>query len=74
MNATTKAIIDRLPGKPILSPGDIAAAYGKVDGAIVIADIKRGKLSANRIGGQFLIARSEAVRYVESNEYTADEA
>lgn len=74
MNATTKAIIDRLPGKPILSPGDIAAAYGMATSAAILADIKAGRLAANVVGGKYYIARTEAARYIESTEYKADEA
>ena len=53
MNATTQAIIARLENKPVLSPGDIAAAC---------------------VCGKFYISREEAVRYIESTAYTADEA
>ena len=74
MNATTKAIIDRLPSKPILSPGDIAAAYGMATTNPILADIKAGRLAANVVGGKYYIARVEAARYIESTEYKADEA
>ena len=73
MNATTAAIIELLPKKPILIPAEIAAACGLVTTAAILADIKTGKLAANSINGRFLISRSEAERYIEQNEYTPDE-
>ncbi|MBQ8112195.1 MAG: hypothetical protein IJ146_03205 [Kiritimatiellae bacterium] len=74
MNATTKAIIDRLPKKPILAPGDISAAFGMASTNPILADIKAGRLAANVVGGKYYIAREEAVRYIESTEFKADEA
>lgn len=73
MNATTKAIIDRLPKKPLLAPGDISAAYGLATSNPIIADIKVGRLAANIINGRYLIAREEAARYIEANEFEPDE-
>ena len=73
MNATTKAIIDRLPKKPLLAPGDISAAYGLATTQAIIADIKVGRLAANIINGRYLIAREEAARYIEANEFEPDE-
>ena len=73
MNATTQAIIERLPKKPLLTPGDIAAAYGLATPLSVLADIKTGRLAANRISGKYIIARVAAERYIEKNEYHPDE-
>ena len=73
MNATTQAIIARLPKKPILVPAEIAAAYGLAGTTAIIADIKVGKLAANIINGRYLISRSEAERYIEANEFIPDE-
>ena len=73
MNATTRAIIDQLPKKPILIPVEIAAAYGMASTTAIIADIKLGKLAANSVNGRYLISRLEAERYIENNEYTPDE-
>ena len=73
MNATTQSIIDLLPKRPLLSPADIAAAYGLATSAPILADIKTGRLAANTINGRYLVARAEAERYVEANEYTPDE-
>ena len=73
MNATTRAIIDRLPKKPILIPADIAAAYSLATAVPIIADIKTGKVAANIINGRYLISRSEAERYIEANEFSPDE-
>ena len=73
MNKTTEAIIALLPRKPLLAPGDIAAAYGLATCSAILADIKTGKLAANCIGGKYIISRSAAERYIESNEYQPDE-
>ena len=73
MNATTQAIIDLLPKKPILIPAEIAAAYGLATTAPILADIKTGKLAANIINGRFLISREAAEAYIAANEYNPDE-
>ena len=73
MNTTTQAIIESLPRKPILTPADIAAAYGLASANPILADIKIGKLAANSINGRYLISRSEAERYIEANEFIPDE-
>lgn len=73
MNATTKSIISRLPSKPLLTPGDIAAAYGLATTAPVLADIKVGRLEANSINGRYIISRAAAEKYIAANEYTPDE-
>ena len=73
MNATTEAIINQLPKKPLLSPADVAAAYGLASSNPILADIKVGKLAANSINGRYLIARVEAERYIKSNEFIPDE-
>ncbi len=73
MNATTQTIIQMLPRKPLLSPADIAAAYGLSTTAPILADIKTGKLAANVLNGKYIISRDAARDYIESNEYTPDE-
>ena len=73
MNTTTQAIIESLPRKPILTPADIAAAYGLATTNPIIADIKVGKLAANAINGKYIISRSAAEAYIEANEYQPDE-
>ena len=73
MNATTKAIIDQLPKKPLLSPADVAAAYGLASANPILADIKVGKLAANAINGRYIISRSAAEAYIAANEYQPDE-
>jgi hypothetical protein len=73
MNPSTKSITDRLPNKPIIGPGDIAAAFGMPDASRVIDAIRRGKILAATIGRKFYISRDEAARYIESTEYVADE-
>ena len=73
MNATTKAIIERLPQKPILIPAEIAAAYGLATTNPILADIKAGKLAANAINGKYIISRAAAEAYIEANEYAPEE-
>ena len=76
MNATTQAIIERLRkiGRPILQPADIAAAYGLQSTNPILADIKTGKVAANkRPGGQYVISLEAAEAYVADNEYQPDE-
>ena len=74
MNATTQAIIDRLPKKLVLTPGAIASAYGMASSYAIIDAVKRGQIAASCVGGKFYISRDEAARYIESTAYTADEA
>ena len=73
MNATTLSIIQALPRKPLLSPADIAAAYGLATTQTIITDIKTGKLAANMIGGKYVISRDAARDYIAANEYKPDE-
>lgn len=73
MNATTQAIIERLPRKPLLSPKDVADAYSLKSNDSVLADIKTGRLAANRIGSQYVISRTAAEEYIAANEYIPEE-
>ena len=73
MNATTLSIIKQLPQKPLLSPADVAAAYGLASTNTILADIKVGKLAANVIGGKYIISRDAARDYIAANEYQPDE-
>ena len=73
MNATTLSIIKQLPQKPLLSPADIAAAYGLATTQTILADIKTGKLAANVIGGKYVISRDAARDYIAANEFIPDE-
>lgn len=75
MNATTKAIIDRLrkSGKPIMQPADVAAAYGFKSTNAILADIKLGKLEVNACGGMYNISLEAAEAYVVANEYQPTE-
>ena len=73
MNATTQSIIDRLPRKPLVTPADVAAAYGLATTQSIIADIKTGRLAANVIGGKYIISRDAARDYIAANEYQPDE-
>ena len=73
MNATTQSIIDRLPRKPLVTPADIAAAYGLASTNTILSDIKTGKLAANVIGGKYIISRDAARDYIAANEYNPDE-
>ena len=73
MNATTQSIIDRLPRKPLVTPADVAAAYGLATTKSILDDIKTGKLAANVIGGKYIISRDAARDYIAANEYQPDE-
>lgn len=73
MNTTTQAIIAQLPRKPLLSPADIAAAYGLKSTGPILADIKTGRLVANKVGGKYIISHSAAEDYIAANEYKPDE-
>ncbi len=73
MNTTTQSIIDMLPKKPLLSPADVAAAYGLATTVPIIADIKTGKLAANSINNRYIISRAAAEEYIAANEYQPDE-
>ncbi len=74
MNATTQAIIDRLPKKPVLIPGEIAAAFGMASANPILDAIRRGKIAASSVGGKFYISREEAARYIAGTAYKPDEA
>ena len=73
MNTTTLSIIKLLPQKPLLSPAELAAAYGLASANPIIADIKVGKLAANMINGRYIISRDAARDYIVANEYSPDE-
>ena len=73
MNATTQTILARLPRKPLLAPADIAAAYGLKTADPVLADIRAGKLAANKMCGRYIVSRGAAEAYIRANEYAPDE-
>ncbi len=73
MNATTKAIIDRLGKKPLLSPKEVADAYGLKTTDPVLADIRLGRLDANLVGGKYIISHEAAAAYIAANEVTPTE-
>jgi hypothetical protein len=73
MNATTKAIIDRLPRKPLLTPKEVADAYGLKTNDPVLADIRLGRIAANVVGGKYIISREAAAAYIAANEYKPQE-
>ena len=74
MNATTQAIVALLPRKPLLSPAEVAAAYGLATTNPILADIKTGKVAANkRPGGQYVISLEAAEAYIAANEYQPEE-
>lgn len=74
MNASVQAFIEALPKKKSLAPVELAGVFGKGDGSLILAEIKRGRIAACQPGGQFFIAYDEAVRYIKSTEFKADEA
>ena len=69
MNATTQAIIARLGKKPLLSPKEVAEAYGLKTTDPVLADIRLGRIAANLVGGKYIISHDAAEAYVAANEY-----
>ena len=73
MNATTQAIIERLPTKPLLTPKEVADAYGLKTSDPVLADIRLGRIDANLVGGKYIIAREAAAAYIAANEYKPTE-
>ena len=73
MNATTKTIIDRLPDKLVLIPGDIALAFGMMSSNPILDAIKCGRIAASSVGGKFFFSRDEAARYIESTAYKPQE-
>ena len=73
MNSTTRAIIDRLPKKPLLAPADVSAAYGLATTSPILADIKLGRLAANSINGKYIVSREAAEEYILANEYEPEE-
>lgn len=68
MNATTQAIIDRLPGKPLVSPQEIADAFALATSQSIVQDIVAGKCGAVKIGNRYIVHIDEAKRYVISKE------
>lgn len=77
MNETTKAIILRLRKIAIddlVSPQDIAGAYGMNSPNAIVRDIRTGRIPANRIHNRTFISIAAAERYIVENEYTSDEA
>lgn len=74
MNATVQAIIALLPKKPVVTPADIAAAFGLMTTNPILDAIKIGQLAASSLGGKFYIWREEAARFIEATAYKVDEA
>ncbi len=74
MNATTQTIVSRLPARAVLSPMDIAIAYGMRRPDTIIHCIRTGQLQAARVGGRWVVARAEAERFIGASEYVPDEA
>lgn len=68
MNATTRAIINRLPDKPLISPQEIADAFAFATSQAVIQDIASGQCGAVKVGNRYIVSIDEAKRYVASKE------
>lgn len=66
MNPTVSAIVGRLPKKPLVSPQEIADAFGFSTPKTVFDDISLGDLAAVKAGGRYIVSRDEAIRYVSS--------
>jgi len=73
MNATTQTILARLPRKPLLTPREVADAYGLKTADPILADIRTGKLAANKVCGRYIVSRGAAEAYIRANEYAPDE-
>ncbi len=73
-NPTTALILSRLPRRPLLAPRDLADAYGYASSKPIIDAIQTGRLAASRSGRRYLIARTEAERYVRGTTYSPDQA
>ena len=66
MNATTQAIIDRLPKKPLLTPQEIAGAFALQTPHAILQDIACGRLAAAKMGARYIVSAAEARRYIAS--------
>lgn len=77
MNATTQEVLrlfrEAAGSFPVVPINAISDAYGRKTNFSVIADIKTGKLAAQFQGGQYIVAKAEAERYIEANEFSPDE-
>ena len=77
MNPTTQAIIANLhkscPGAGLVTPREIAAAYGLNTPNAIMADIRTGRLPANCIHNRAFISMAAAERYIIENEHIPDE-
>ena len=74
MNPTVAAILSRLPRKPLVSPQEIADAFGLSTPQTVIGDIAAGLVAAVKVGNRYLVSRDEAARYVATKAVVPDEA
>lgn len=72
-NATADLIIKRLPTTPLVSSDDIAAAIGAKSTKSVLLAIACGHLAVCRVSGRYIIARSEAVRWIRASAVVPDE-
>ena len=77
MNATTHAILENLhrlsPGADLVTPQEIANAYGMRSANAISKDIRAGKLQANRIHNRTFISIRVAESYIAGNEVIPDE-
>ena len=65
---TADLICSRLPNRPLVSPGDVAAAFGFSTTNPIISAIQCGRLDAVRTAGRYFIARECAERYIRAEE------
>jgi len=73
-NPTAALLISRLPPAQALNPEDIAAAIGVRSTNAIIRAIATGDLSACRIGGRYIVARTEAARWIKASAVLPDES
>ncbi len=68
MKKTTDAIIARLPDKELLSPLELAAAFGLKTSQPILNQIDLGKLSASKLEKGLSISRDVAIEFIQSCE------
>ena len=73
MNATARKIVSRLPDRPMLSPGDISAAFGLATTQPILQDIALGLLEAVKVGNRYIVSEEEACRYIVSKSVLPSE-
>lgn len=74
VNPTASLLISRLPATATVSPEDIAAAIGLRSTSAIIRAMASGQISACYIGNRYIVARSEAERWIAASAVNPDES